>query len=123
LRIPLLWAMLVFMLFGQLGVLQSFAWARMLMDYSRTNTIKRAVTMTFDGNHPCAMCQKIAQVRQQEQPKDLPLKGEMTKAPDFNLWEGVLLSDNAGRPNSYPLPTLTHLKTWTDSPPSPVPLA
>ena len=44
-----------------LAVLQMTAWARMLISYSRDNTVATALEMTFDGEHPCPMCKKIQQ--------------------------------------------------------------
>ena len=58
-------------LFLTLGVhwhlLQSVAWARMLADYSRTNSWSDAIERTFDGKHPCPMCVEIRDGRQQEE--------------------------------------------------------
>lgn len=56
------------MLFGgHWMVLQSVAWGRMLVDYSRGGSVAEAVSKTFSGQHPCSMCLKIQEGRQQEQ--------------------------------------------------------
>jgi hypothetical protein len=39
--------------------LQSVAWARMLADFSRKDSLAVAVKKTFDGQHGCSMCRKI----------------------------------------------------------------
>lgn len=49
---------------GQHGLLQTVAWANMLVTYHEdTGDWEQAVSMTFDGAHPCCMCKAIAQSR------------------------------------------------------------
>ena len=52
---------------GPWTVLQTIAWAKMVVDYSRDNPVSEAISKTFDGNHPCGMCKKISKVRSEEQ--------------------------------------------------------
>jgi hypothetical protein len=52
---------------GHWTVLQSVAWARMLIEYSRDSSLAEAIEKTFDGEHPCSLCHKIRQGRQQEE--------------------------------------------------------
>jgi hypothetical protein len=40
-------------------VLQSVAWAAMIVTYSRQGTLREAVARTFDGNHPCPLCKLV----------------------------------------------------------------
>jgi hypothetical protein len=68
---------------GHWAVLQSIAWTRMIVDYSRDNSLSEAVEMTFDGEHPCKMCHKIREGRQQEENDRPVLKWE--KLPEFPL--------------------------------------
>jgi len=42
-----------------LPVLQVVAWGGMLVRYSREAPLREAVTKTFDGEHPCALCLTI----------------------------------------------------------------
>ena len=51
---------------GPWTVLQTIAWAKMVVDYSRDNPVSEAISKTFDGNHPCGMCKKISKVRSEE---------------------------------------------------------
>ena len=53
-------------------LMQTVAWARMLVDYSRTTSLTEAVAMTFDGNHPCALCQKVQEVQKEQQSDQKP---------------------------------------------------
>lgn len=49
--------------------LQSVAWAGMLYTYSQQAGFTRAVSMTFDGDHPCALCKGIQKSRNEQQPE------------------------------------------------------
>jgi hypothetical protein len=51
---------------GHWMVLQSVAWSRMLMSYSQEGRFATAVVKTFDGQHPCALCKRIAQSKAAE---------------------------------------------------------
>lgn len=41
--------------------LQSVAWTRMLLDYSRNGSVVVAVSKTFDGQHPCHLCSRVVE--------------------------------------------------------------
>lgn len=69
------------MLGGHWAVLQSVAWARMLADFSRTESLGAAIEKTFDGEHPCPMCLKIRVGKAQEQKQAPVVKWE--KLPEF----------------------------------------
>ena len=75
---------LFFMLGGHWLALQSVAWARMLAEFSRTDSFTEAVGKTFDGKHPCKMCLGIREARQQEEREQrrLPLV-KTEKAPEL----------------------------------------
>ncbi len=66
---------------GHWAVLQLFAWACMIVDYSAQNSLADAVEMTFDGKHPCPMCLKIAKARKQERRQ--PMTVELRKLELF----------------------------------------
>jgi len=46
---------------GHWMVLQSVAWSRMLVSYSQEGRFATAVVKTFDAQHPCDLCKRIAQ--------------------------------------------------------------
>jgi hypothetical protein len=71
------------MLGGHWAVLQSVAWARMLADFSRTESLGTALEKTLDGDHPCPMCLKIREGRAQEKKQTPAVKWE--KLPEFAL--------------------------------------
>jgi hypothetical protein len=54
---------------GHWAVLQSLAWARMVVVYSQHDSLSTALRKTFDGRHPCALCLRIRYGQQEEQQK------------------------------------------------------
>ncbi|MBS0660832.1 MAG: hypothetical protein JSR82_21650 [Verrucomicrobia bacterium] len=55
-------------------VLQSVAWAGMIVSYAQDRPLDEAISDTFDGAHPCALCEAISTEKQ----KDAEQKGEST---------------------------------------------
>ncbi len=41
------------------AALQTVAWTHMLVSYSQRTSLTAAVKMTFDGDHPCELCQLV----------------------------------------------------------------
>jgi hypothetical protein len=39
--------------------LQSVAWTTMVIEYSKHAPLCQAITQTFDGAHPCSLCQAV----------------------------------------------------------------
>ena len=50
--------------------LQSVAWTAMLVTHARESSLVDAVKATFDGAHPCSLCEKIEQGRASEKRHD-----------------------------------------------------
>lgn len=48
------------------ALLQTVAWTGMIISYSRDASLSEAVSKTFDGEHPCAMCKMIKKGRADE---------------------------------------------------------
>ncbi len=74
---------LVLALVAMLGVhwalLQTVAWTTMLADNLHSGSFHDAVTKTFDGKHPCPICQAIAAGKKSEKKSESvspPLKLE-----------------------------------------------
>lgn len=61
---------LVFCIGAQWPILQSVAWMRMLVTYSREGTFETALVKTFDGKHPCKLCKLVTAGKQAEKKKD-----------------------------------------------------
>ena len=47
-------------------VLQSVAWTSMLARSLQTTSFETAITVTFDGKHPCSLCKAIAAAKKTE---------------------------------------------------------
>ncbi len=98
-------------------ILQSVAWTSMLADNLQTNSLKEAVEITFDGKHPCAICQRIAKGKKSE------------KKSEFASWVKKLdLSHNSARVEFPPgkawvIPRMGkgECKPRFESPPTPPP--
>ena len=59
---------------GQWAALQTVAWARMAVDYTReAGSLRQGLAETFDGEHPCELCRQVKagveKERQQERRK------------------------------------------------------
>ena len=50
--------------------MQTMAWTGMLVKRSQETTVVEAVRTTFDGDHPCALCQAVQNGHQREQESD-----------------------------------------------------
>lgn len=59
---------------GHWALLQSVAWTRMLIERTRAESFATAIQTTLDGEHPCDLCKRIAEGKQNErQPEKSPL--------------------------------------------------
>ena len=71
------------------ALLQTVAWTTMLADNLQSSSLHDAVTMTFDGQHPCPLCKAIAAGKKSENKSEtvaLVLKLEFPPAnKDFVL--------------------------------------
>jgi len=110
------------MLGGHWLALQTVAWARMIADFSRQDSLRLAVAKTLSGEHPCKLCLEIRQGRQQEeqQPKLPSLKTENT--PDL-IWDARQVTAprapvHAANQPSFPA---QFFSDFIDSPPTPPP--
>jgi hypothetical protein len=45
---------------------QSVAWVGMVITYSQDSTLTQALEKTFDGKHPCSLCNHIAQAQKSQ---------------------------------------------------------
>ena len=100
-------------------LLQTVAWTRMLLDYSRSAPLRTAVAMTFDGRHPCALCRAIKQGRESEQKQPLSVAKRAAKL------ECDLPAAAVGiTPGHCPPPSPASPGAWSsrgDAPPKPRP--
>jgi hypothetical protein len=66
------------------ALFQSVAWVGMVLSYSQEATLAEALSKTFDGKHPCALCREIAKTKQSDKKSDVRFevkKFEFSYAP------------------------------------------
>lgn len=83
---------LVLLMQGPAMLVQEVAWVKMLVSYTQERGLKRGLIETFDGNHPCGLCKKAAELRQQEQPQD-PADKQMPTQRQRLAWAEMVTSD------------------------------
>lgn len=71
------------------AALQSIAWVGMLFDYARSGSIVSAIEMTFDGKHPCPLCNAISKGQQSGKKPEYQLGGKIDM--DHALQEALLI--------------------------------
>jgi len=110
-------AAFVFSCGGQWYVLQSIAWVKMLHDYSQMAPFTEAVSMTFSGQYPCAICKAIAEKKQSENDKICSLeKYDKKSFPPV----AVALARPEAATFKYPS-YLSSLQVRSEPPPTPPP--
>ena len=80
------------------AALQSIAWVGMLLDYSRSGSVVAAVEMTFDGQHPCPLCNAIHKGEQGSRKQDYQLGGKI----DMDLVEQAEIQVPPAQDFSWP---------------------
>jgi hypothetical protein len=83
---------LVLLMQGPAMLVQEVAWVKMLVSYTQERGLKRGVMETFDGEHPCGLCKKAAELRQQEQPRD-PAEKQMPAQRQRFAWAEMVASE------------------------------
>ena len=61
---------------GHWAVLQTVAWSNMLADNLQTGSFTEALTKTFDGKHPCKLCNAISSGKKSEKKAEFPTLGK-----------------------------------------------
>jgi hypothetical protein len=70
---------------GQWAMLQSAAWAGMLVSNLRSQSLSCAVSQTFDGDHPCPLCRAIETGKKSEKKSDVEVKITRMEFPPAEL--------------------------------------
>jgi len=81
---------------GHWAVLQTVAWATMIVDYSRDGALSEAVQKTFDGRHPCQICTVIQKSRQSEKKHDALQMVKKIELFDQHIAKIVFTSGDSG---------------------------
>jgi len=104
---------------GHWALFQTVAWTNMLADNLQRESLSGALARTFDGKHPCSMCNEIAAAKKSEKKSDLPNLG---KKLEFTSERAAFVFTT---PAKFRL-TSAMVKSpasWSEAPPTPPPLA
>jgi len=82
---------------GQWVMLQSAAWAGMLVNNLRTQSLSCAVSKTFDGKHPCPLCKAIESGKKSEKKSDVEIKITRMEFPPAEVCRHVLALKDSRR--------------------------
>ncbi len=107
---------------GHLALLQGVAWATMIKDFSRSGSVATAVQKTFNGQHPCALCKKIAAERSHEEKAPVTVKAEK-KAEAFVASKSAIVPLPIVRRFAYPPHPVVNVPERFFAPPVPVPIS
>lgn len=114
---------LFFLAGGHWGALQAVAWAGMLVTYTQENgSLLSGVKKTFDGEHPCTMCQSIKTVKQKEHSKPVTVLSSK-KIDAFPAVLCAALPARDCREFVFPDPAAVKAAARAEAPPVPVPIA
>lgn len=69
------------------ALLQTVAWTGMVISYSQRASLEEAVSKTFDGKHPCALCKAIQKGRAEEQKRDEKKLNSSLKLDFAVVWQ------------------------------------
>jgi len=84
---------------GHWALLQSVAWAGMLVSYSQQAGLAQAVKMTFDGQHPCRLCRAIEESRAEEQQEIPPATVTLNNDLKLDLPPSAILLHHPPHPH------------------------
>lgn len=75
---------LLFSIGGHWALLQTAAWAGMMVSYAQEGTIAEALSKTFDGEHPCKLCKIVKRGQQDQEEQDTTPPEKLKKAELFS---------------------------------------
>jgi hypothetical protein len=114
---------LFFIIGGHWGVLQTVAWANMIWTYStQDGSVLAGAKKTFDGEHPCNMCDSIKEAKKQEK-KAPEILSATKKIELFALNDANLLPVPVSAPFQFPHSPNLAADSRPQSPEAPVPIA
>ena len=100
-------------------LLQTVAWTTMLAGNLQTSSFHEALAKTFDGRHPCRLCQAIAAGKHSEKKSDVSFKLHKLDFPP--LQECIVLI--APKPFRLSSPADAPAELRAQPPPTPPPRA
>ena len=97
--------------------LQSVAWTAMIVTRASEASLVDALKGTFDGAHPCSLCEKIGEGRAKEQRHDGPVL--TTKIELFCEAVPVIIQPRAPQSWLPAIPVAAHIRTQPPGLPPP----
>ncbi len=91
------------------ALLKTVAWTSMVITYSQRGSLQEAISKTFDGKHPCALCNAIQKGRADEQKQDSQQLNPSVKLDVALVWQTTDFIFDAGR---EPIPS----SDWNSDP-------
>jgi hypothetical protein len=80
---------------GQWVMLQSAAWAGMLVNHLRSQSLTCAMSQTFDGDHPCPLCKAIETGKKSEKKSDAEIKITRMEFPPAEICDWLAPFENS----------------------------
>ena len=111
--------MLVLSLGLHWAFLQTVAWTGMLVRYAQQGSLAEAVSKTFDGEHPCKMCQFVETGRAKERQQD-----QQSPKPGFKVEPGLVWREAfilPAAPRAWIASDESSFPSRSDEPPKPRP--
>jgi len=108
---------LVISIGGHWAVLQSVAWMGMAVSYAKNGSVSEAISKTFDGKHPCKLCNLVKKGKQSESKQEAQL--DLKKLDALGSSQTTFFFPAPSRP-FYSSSETARLRT--ESPPTPPPL-
>lgn len=102
------------------AVLQSVAWTTMLVERTHEGSLASALKTTFDGQHPCKLCQLVSAGKNAEKKSEAVVK--LAKL-DSSLPTRSVLLPTPPAAESFPLLPAMILVVCSEAPPLPPPRA
>lgn len=107
---------------GHFGVLQAVAWGKMLWSYTHENgSLLVAAKQTFDGDHPCHMCDSIKEAKGKEHNSPVVFASEK-KIELFPVGSATLLPERQWVRFDFPKSLDECSEARFSEPPVPVPI-
>ena len=100
------------------AVLQSVAWTTMLIERTQSDSLVSALKTTFDGQHPCKICQVVAAGKKSERKSETVVKTPKLEVSPLSRSVFVLFPPRVLAPAAQPVMTASR---GADAPPLPPP--
>ncbi len=91
----------------------------MVISYSQRAPLREALSKTFDGKHPCALCKAIQKGRAEEQKRDNQQLNPSVKLDIAVIWQGSDFIFTTGRERTPSRDT--NFSARPEAPPKPRP--